>query len=85
MSAWTVGSATITTIVESDIPGIPPELFFPTGSAAEVAAQDWLVPDYAAADGTITLRVQALVVTIAGRRIGAAADGPSVPAVEGAH
>ena len=69
VSAWTVGSATITTIVESDIAGIPPELFFPTGSAAEVAAHDWLVPDYAAADGTITLRVQALVVTIAGRTV----------------
>lgn len=69
VSAWTAGSATITTIVESDIAGIPPELFFPTGSAAEVAAHDWLVPAYAAADGTITLRVQALVVTIAGRTV----------------
>src|SRR5207344_239527 len=56
VSAWTVGSATITTIVESEIPGIPPEFFFPTGSAAEVAAHDWLVPDYAAPDGTINLR-----------------------------
>jgi hypothetical protein len=59
---WRVGAVTITSVVEAETPGIPPELFFPTGSAAEVAAETWLIPDYAAPDGTIGMRVQALFV-----------------------
>jgi glyoxylase-like metal-dependent hydrolase (beta-lactamase superfamily II) len=66
---WSVGAATITSVVEAETPGIPPELFFPTGSAPEVVAHGWVVPDYAAADGTIILRVQAFVVEVAGRTV----------------
>ncbi len=66
---WTVGSATITSVVESEVAGVPPEFFFPAATAAEVAAHDWVVPDYAAADGTITLRVQGLVVEVGGRTV----------------
>src|SRR5690349_20664189 len=66
---WTVGAATITRIVEAETPGIPPEFFFPAATAADIARHDWLVPDFAAADGTITFAVQAFVVDIGTRRI----------------
>jgi glyoxylase-like metal-dependent hydrolase (beta-lactamase superfamily II) len=66
---WRVGSATVTSVVESEIPGIPPELFFPDATAAEVAAHEWVVPDFAAADGTVALRVQALVVEVGDRTV----------------
>ena len=59
---WTVGAATITRVVEAETPGIPPELFFPEATAERRAgATTWLVPDFAAADGTITFAVQAFV------------------------
>lgn len=67
MTSWTVGSATVTAVVESETTGIPPEFFFPAATAEAVAAHGWLVPDHAAADGTIALRVQGLVVEVAGR------------------
>lgn len=66
---WTVGAATITSVVEDEVAHIPPELFFPDGSAAEVQAQDWCIPDFADDRGNVTLRVQALVVDVGGRRI----------------
>ncbi len=66
---WTVGAATITRIVEAETPGIPPEFFFPAATADDVKANDWLVPDFAAADGTIAFAVQAFVVDIGARRI----------------
>jgi hypothetical protein len=49
---WTVGSATITSIVEDETHHIPPELFFPDATAAEVAQHPWLVPDYADEPGS---------------------------------
>ena len=66
---FTVGAATITSVVEDEVPHIPPELFFPEGSAPAVAKHEWLVPDYADADGHVTLRVQAFVLQLAGRTI----------------
>lgn len=66
---WQVGAVTITSVVESEIDHIPPELFFPAGSAGKVAEQAWCVPDYADEHGNVTLRVQALIVEVAGRRI----------------
>jgi glyoxylase-like metal-dependent hydrolase (beta-lactamase superfamily II) len=69
VSRWTVGGATITSVVEADIANIPPELFFPTASAAEVAGHDWVVPDFATADGMVSLRVQALVVEVGPRTV----------------
>lgn len=66
---WTVGAATITAVVEAEVAHIPPELFFPAATGADVLAHPWVVPDYADAAGNVTLRVQALVVEVAGRRI----------------
>ena len=63
---WRVGAATITSVVEDETVGIPPEFFFPEATAPRVAAHDWVVPDWADADGNISLRVQALVVECGG-------------------
>jgi hypothetical protein len=61
---WNVGSATIPSIVEDETHHIPPELFFPDGTAVDVAEHPWLVPDHADENGNVALRVQALVVDI---------------------
>lgn len=66
---WTVGAVTVTRVVEAETPGIPPELFFPAASREIVQRHHWLVPDYAAADGTITFAVQAFVLDVGDRRI----------------
>lgn len=67
--SWKVGSAVITSIVEAQTPGIPTEFFFPASTAPEVAEHEWLVPDYASADGALILRVQAFVLDLPGRRV----------------
>lgn len=59
---WTVGRCTITSILEDEIRQIPPEMFFPEGTASDVAKHAWLVPDFADAEGRIAMRVQALVI-----------------------
>lgn len=64
---WRVGEVTITSVVEDENAHIPPEFFFPSGSAADVARHPWVLADYADADGNIGLRVQALVVEIGTR------------------
>jgi glyoxylase-like metal-dependent hydrolase (beta-lactamase superfamily II) len=66
---WTVGDVTITAVVEAQIDHIPPELFFPAATGAEVAAHDWVVPDFADADGNIGMRVQAFVLEVNGRTL----------------
>ena len=66
---WTVGDATITSIVEDEIEHIPPEFFFPEATAAAVATHPWVLEDFADADGNVGLRVQALVVEHAGRTV----------------
>jgi glyoxylase-like metal-dependent hydrolase (beta-lactamase superfamily II) len=66
---WTVGDTTITSVVEAETAHIPPEFFFTGVDAAAVQEQPDLVPDFADADGNITLRVQALVVDQPGRRV----------------
>ncbi len=66
---WTVGDVVITSVVEAQTDHIPPELFFPDATAAQVATHDWVVPDFADADGNIGMRIQALVIEVAGRRL----------------
>jgi len=66
---WKVGDATITSILEEETPGIPPEFFFPDATAADVLRHPELIPDYADENGNITLRVQAVVVEIGARRV----------------
>jgi glyoxylase-like metal-dependent hydrolase (beta-lactamase superfamily II) len=69
LQRWKIGDATITSVVEDEVAHIPPELFFPDATAAVVRRHEWLVPDYADADGNVTLRVQALVVEHGGRTV----------------
>jgi glyoxylase-like metal-dependent hydrolase (beta-lactamase superfamily II) len=66
---WTVGDVVITSVVEAQTDHIPPEVFFPAATAADVAMHGWATPDFADADGKIAMRVQALVVEVAGRRV----------------
>jgi len=66
---WKVGELTITSVVEEQTDHIPPQLLFPAASASEIAVHDWLVPDFADADGKISMRVQAFVIEARGRRV----------------
>lgn len=59
---WTVGSASITSIVESQTDGTPCEFFFPDGTADMVARHAWLRPHFADEHGHVHLRVQAFVI-----------------------
>ncbi len=59
-----VGHAVITSVVEDQIDHIPPELFFADATADAVGRHPWLVPDYADAQGNVSLRVQAFVIEI---------------------
>ena len=66
---WQVGAATLTSVVEDETRGIPPELFFPAAKAADVARHPWLVPEFADANGRIALRVQAFAIELRGRAL----------------
>jgi glyoxylase-like metal-dependent hydrolase (beta-lactamase superfamily II) len=66
---WQIGDVTVTSVVEDQVDHIPPEMFFPEADAPAVRAHPWCIPDFADEQGNITLRVQALVVEVAGRRI----------------
>jgi glyoxylase-like metal-dependent hydrolase (beta-lactamase superfamily II) len=66
---WQVGQARITSVVEAQTDGVPPAFFFPDADADAVLRHDWLVGDYADAQGNISLRVQALVVETEGRTV----------------
>jgi glyoxylase-like metal-dependent hydrolase (beta-lactamase superfamily II) len=66
---WTVGDATITSVVEEQTERVPPEFFFPDASADAVLRHRWVVPDFADEQGTISLRVQAFVVETGNRRV----------------
>jgi glyoxylase-like metal-dependent hydrolase (beta-lactamase superfamily II) len=61
--SWTVGAATITSVVE-DQTELPPGLLFPDATEDMVRRHPWLMPDWADASGGISLRVQAFVVEI---------------------
>jgi glyoxylase-like metal-dependent hydrolase (beta-lactamase superfamily II) len=64
---WTVGNAIITSVLEAETLHIPPELFFPDATAAQIAEHGWLVPDFADEHGNIGLRVHAIVIETNGR------------------
>lgn len=66
---WQVGDVTITSVVEDQVDHIPPELFFPEADAGAVSKHEWCIPDFADEAGNIGLRVQALMIECAGRRI----------------
>lgn len=67
--AWQFGEVSITSVVEAQTDGIPPQFFFPDATGAKVAAHSWVVPTWADQDGNIGLRVQALVVRTPTRTI----------------
>lgn len=66
---WKVGDVTITSVVEEETWGVPPEFFFPEADADAVLRHAWVVPDFASASGKVALRIQALVVEAGGRRV----------------
>ncbi len=66
---WKVGDVVVTSVVEAQSDHIPPQFFFPEGTAEAVSRHPWLVPDFADDDGNIGLRIQALVLEVAGRRL----------------
>jgi glyoxylase-like metal-dependent hydrolase (beta-lactamase superfamily II) len=65
LSQWQVGDATVTSIVEAETPGIPPQFFFPDATHDDVRACEGL-DGFAAADGTVALAVQAFLVELPG-------------------
>ena len=65
---WKVGSATITSVVESQ-DDIPPAFLLPDATEAMVQRHPWLVPDWADADGSIGIRIQAFVVEVDGTTV----------------
>jgi glyoxylase-like metal-dependent hydrolase (beta-lactamase superfamily II) len=66
---WTVGDVVVTSVVEAQTDHIPPAFFLPDATPEAVARHEWLVPDYADAEGNISLRVQAFVVEQPGRTV----------------
>lgn len=59
----------MTSVIEDQTDGIPPEFFYPSATADTIKAIDGMYPHFADADGNIGLRVQALVIEVAGRTI----------------
>lgn len=68
MLRWKVGDVTVTSVceIEATIPG---DLLIAGATTEAVAGFPWLRPHFAADDGQIVMRIQALVVESAGRRI----------------
>jgi len=66
---WRVGDCTLTSVLEDETRGIPPEFFFPDAKPEDVARHPWLVPDFADERGRLALRVQAFVIELRGRRV----------------
>jgi glyoxylase-like metal-dependent hydrolase (beta-lactamase superfamily II) len=66
---WAVGDFTITSVLEEQSERLPPEMFFPMATRAEMVRHRWLVPDFADERGRISMRVQAFVVEGRGRRV----------------
>jgi glyoxylase-like metal-dependent hydrolase (beta-lactamase superfamily II) len=66
---WTIGAATITSVLEMDPFSADPSVFIRTTAAEVLKNSDWLCPDFAGEDGTIILNFQAFIVDIRGTRI----------------
>ena len=66
---WTVGSVTITRVVEFEIGGFPPGFMFAGLTEERVKSVAWLHPYYADPGGTIRYAVQAYIIESQGRRI----------------
>lgn len=66
LQSWTVGSATVTAVVEACTPGIPAGFMIPDATADDIRSTDWLVDAQAGSDGTIAMSVQAFLLTMPG-------------------
>jgi glyoxylase-like metal-dependent hydrolase (beta-lactamase superfamily II) len=69
MLQWHVGDVTISSIPELDdgaVPGVP---VLPEATPEAVLEVEWVQPQFADAAGNLVMRIQALVVESAGRRI----------------
>jgi glyoxylase-like metal-dependent hydrolase (beta-lactamase superfamily II) len=72
MTRWTVGSATVTAVIESELPTSPRFLFgqYSKSDVLALAARaGWLRPAFVDDAGYLLQRVQCLVVEIDGRRV----------------
>lgn len=67
--SWKVGEARVTSIVEAQTDGIPPEFFFPAADAATIQRHGWVAPLFGDGKGNVGLRVQAFVLEIDGRLV----------------
>jgi glyoxylase-like metal-dependent hydrolase (beta-lactamase superfamily II) len=68
MQRWQVGDATITRVIESEVPTAVTWLL-PDATADRIAAIGWLRPHFVADDGKLMASVHALVIEADGRRI----------------
>jgi glyoxylase-like metal-dependent hydrolase (beta-lactamase superfamily II) len=68
-SEWPSSSSSFGIVTELDDVSIPGEAVIPAATAQAILAVDWLRPRFADDAGNIRLRIQALVVESAGRRI----------------
>ncbi|WP_374410331.1 MBL fold metallo-hydrolase [Novosphingobium colocasiae] len=66
---WQVGAIRITRILELPPMAFDPAMFLQADRAEVLQRQDWLVPDYATAEGDIILHFQAFIIEVGGRRI----------------
>ncbi len=67
MLSWSVGRATITSIVESETPTSPRFLYRDMGKAdvlARAEAAPWLRPDYVSDEGYLRQKIQCLVIEL---------------------
>lgn len=68
MLQWQIGDVTISSVVEFEGP-VPGAVVLPEATAEAVLDVDWLQPQFADSSGSVVMRIQALVVESAGRRI----------------
>lgn len=66
---WRIGDISVTSVIEQSFDWSSPSFLFPDATNETVRRHNWLVPDYADADGNINGSVQAFVIDQAGRRI----------------
>jgi glyoxylase-like metal-dependent hydrolase (beta-lactamase superfamily II) len=62
--SWKVGQVRVTSVVEAQTDGIPPQFFFPDASAEAIRQHGWIAPRFGDTDGNIGLRVQAFVLEV---------------------
>ncbi len=68
---WTIGSATLTALVEAESVGIPAQFFFPAATHDDLTGHAWFADlgGALAADGSMAMRVQAFVIEMGGRTV----------------